>query len=129
MTRPTRDRANPEASLAGVDGDAPMLECSHRHRLRYPTTIPAGTPRGWVVAEAISVGSLVLDSGALLRLDSTDSILQGCAGCEDFFVWSRFLVLSGSMTGQCVEFHAIDPRRSEQPVIPAGIRPSLPNES
>ena len=97
---------------------APILECGHRHRLWYPLAIPAGFPRRWVVTEALPLGPLILEADTELRLDQTDGVLQGCAGCEDFIVWSRFYVLSGAGAGQCVEFMAIDPWRSEMPVIP-----------
>lgn len=125
MTHPTRDRGSPQATLAVIDGDAPMLDCGHGHRHWSPIPIPTGAPRGWVVAKAIPVGSLVLDAGSPLQLDVTDCVLQGCAGCEDFFVWSRFRVLGGSMAGQCVEFLVIDPMRHEQPVIPPNVRASF----
>ena len=97
-----KSRADLTSTIAGVDGRAPLLECGHRHRLWHPLAMPADFPRRWVVTEALPVGSLTLGAGVEVRLDETDGVLQGCAGCEDFIVWSRFLVLSGEGVGQCV---------------------------
>jgi hypothetical protein len=64
-----------------------------------------------------------LEPGTLLRHDQSDWTMQGCAACEDYFVWERFAVLDGPQAGRCVEFGTINPRHDDT-AIPPQVQPA-----
>ena len=79
----------------------------------------------WVVTAQTRIDHVDLAPGVVLEHLSTEETYQGCAGCENHIVWSRYRVMSGPAVGSLVEPYEIDPKPYgvARQIVPDWMRP------